>query len=40
MYLHRLKDPLEGGEVQIYLLDQWKGAEIGIYSFLVRVADR
>ena len=35
----RLKDPLEGGEVQIYLLDRLKGAEVGIYPFLVCVMD-
>ena len=40
MSLHRLKDPLEGGEVQVYLLDQQKGTEIGIYPFLVHVVDR
>ena len=39
MYLHRLKDPLERGEVQIYLLDLLKRAEVGIYPFLVQVTD-
>ena len=39
MYLRRLKDSLGGKEVQIYPLDQLKGAEDGIYLFLVRVTD-
>ena len=39
MYLHRLKDPLGGGEVRIYLLVPLEGAELGIYLFLVRVTD-
>ena len=39
MYFHRLKDSLEGEEVQIYQLNLLTGAEVGIYLFLVHVTD-